>query len=48
MLNVFLAHIFHSKIIDYQCERDKVGKMSPEARGMFTFVIAMGVETFPE
>ena len=47
MINVLLANIFNPKIINYQCEGDKAGKMSPQSRGMFTFVIAMG-ETFSE
>ena len=45
MINVLLANIFNPKIIDYQREGDRVGKMSPQSRGMFTFVIAMGEET---
>ena len=47
MINVLLANIFNPKIIDYQREGDRVGKMSPQSWGMFTFVIAMG-ETFSE
>jgi hypothetical protein len=45
---MLLAHSFNPKIIDYQCERDRVGKMLPKAWGMFTFVITMGEETFLE
>jgi hypothetical protein len=45
---MLLAHIFNPEVIDYQREGDRAGKMSPEARGMFTFVIPMGEETFSE
>jgi hypothetical protein len=48
MINVLLANIFNPKIIDYQLEGDRACKMMPEARGMFTFIIAMGEETFSE
>ena len=48
MINVLLANIFNSKIMDNQCEGDWVGEMSPEARGMLTFVITMREETFSE
>jgi hypothetical protein len=48
MINVFPAHIFNPEIIGYQCEGDRAGKMSPEARGMLTLVIPMGEETFLE
>jgi hypothetical protein len=48
MINMLLANIFNSKIINYQREGDWAGKMSPEARGMLTFVIAMREETFSE
>jgi hypothetical protein len=45
---MLLAHIFNPEVIDYQREGDRAGKMSPKARGMFTLVIPMGKETFPE
>ena len=48
MINMLLANIFNSKIIDYQREGDWAGEMSTEARGMLTFVIAMREETFSE
>jgi hypothetical protein len=48
VINVFPAHILNPEVIDYQREGDRAGKMSPEARGMFTFVIPMGEETFSE
>jgi len=48
MINVLLANIFNPKIIDYQREGDRAGKMLPQSRGMFTFVIAMWEETFLE
>jgi hypothetical protein len=48
MINVFPAHIFNPEIIGYQCEGDRAGKMSPEARGMLTLVIPMREETFLE
>jgi hypothetical protein len=45
---MLLAHIFNPEVIGYQREGDRAGKMSPEARGMLTFVIPMGEETFSE
>ena len=48
MINVLPAHIFNSKIIDYQREGDRAGKVSPQARGMLTLVITRGGEMFSE
>ena len=48
MINGLLANIFNPKIIDYQREGDRAGKMLPQSQGMFTFLIAMGEETFSE
>ena len=45
---MLLANIFNPKIIDYQREGDRVGKMLPEAWCMFTFLIAMREEMFSE
>jgi hypothetical protein len=45
---MLLAHIFNPEVIDYQREGDRVGKKLPKARGMLTFVIPMGEETFSE
>jgi len=48
MINVLLANIFNSKIINDQREGDWAGEMSPEARGMLTFIITMREEMVSE
>ena len=48
MINMLPAHRFNPKIIDYQREGDRAGKVAPQAWFMFSLVISMGEETLSE
>ncbi len=41
MIDVFLTHIFHSKIVLSQCEQDKACGMLPQTGGVWTLTISV-------
>jgi hypothetical protein len=48
MIELFLTHIFHPKIVHNQCEQDGVCGMLPQAGGVWTFKISMGEQTLSQ
>jgi hypothetical protein len=45
MINVFLTHIFHPKIVHNQREQDGARGMLPQTGGVWTFEISVGEQT---
>jgi hypothetical protein len=46
VVNIFLTHIFHAKIVDNKCEGDGVCHVLPEAGRLLAFEISMGARRF--
>ncbi len=45
MVEVFNAHVFHTKVIDNEAELDWLPFVAPETRSGSRFVVAFGFET---
>ena len=46
MVDMLFAHVFYTKIVDDQCEGDRLHMVFPQARGITTLVMTVGEETF--
>ena len=48
MVDVFFPLVFHTKIVDNECEGNRTGSMFPKSGRVLAFVITVGGEAFAQ